>query len=140
MVCLVPRPLSVFHLSQSVSGHVVHSPRIRHRNELTMRAWEKAVRVRVIIIMEGWVTIWRVSLQRDTMGVFHLTKDSGKFWEFQWEMFICEKRVPFDTRSIHSQAPFSVRSIPHQKIQNGKKLLWLNKIVELSLEEESLVN
>ena len=41
--CLVPRPLSVFQLGQSVSGHVVCSHRIRHRNELTVRAWEKAV-------------------------------------------------------------------------------------------------
>ena len=47
--------------------------------------------------------------------VFHLPKDSGKFRKFRWEMFIGEERVPFDTRSIHSQAPFSARCIPHQK-------------------------
>ena len=41
----------IFPRGQSVSGHVVHakmfparSPRIRHRNELTERDWENAVR------------------------------------------------------------------------------------------------
>ena len=38
--CLVPSPLSVFHLGQSVSDHVVRSA--TYRNELIMRAWEKA--------------------------------------------------------------------------------------------------
>ena len=45
--CLVPRPLAVFHLgpfritwSERKSGR---SSRIRHRNEFTVRAWEKAV-------------------------------------------------------------------------------------------------
>ena len=55
-------------------------------------------------------------------------------------MFIGEERVPFDTRSIHSQAPFSVRCIPHQKYRMVAQLLWLNEIVELYLEEESLLN
>ena len=55
-------------------------------------------------------------------------------------MFIGEERVPFDTRSVHSQAPFSVRCFPHQKYKMGAKLLWLNEIVELSLGEEILVN
>ena len=32
-----------------------------------------------------------------TEGVFHLPKDSGKFRKLQWEMFIGEERVPFDT-------------------------------------------
>ena len=71
---------------------------------------------------------------------FHLPKDSGKLREFRWEMFVGEKRVPFDTRSIHSQTPFSVRCIPHQKYIMVAQLLWLNKVVKLSLGEESLVN
>ena len=43
--CLVPRPLSVFHLRQSqfrvtwFEGK--SSPRIRHPKKLTVRAWEK---------------------------------------------------------------------------------------------------
>ena len=36
LVCLVQRPLSVFHFGQSVYGHVV-------RNDLPVMAWEKAV-------------------------------------------------------------------------------------------------
>ena len=43
--CLVPRPLFVFRLS--VLGHVVRAVRsswIRHRNELTVRAWENSYR------------------------------------------------------------------------------------------------
>ena len=55
-------------------------------------------------------------------------------------MFVGKERVPFDTRSTHSQASFSVRCIPHQKYKMAAQLLWLNEIVELSLEEESLVN
>ena len=46
VVLLVPRPLSVFHLGQSVSDHVVRArkrSRLRHRNELIVRAWEEAV-------------------------------------------------------------------------------------------------
>ena len=49
-----------------------------------------------------------IQKEEDFLGVFHLPKDSGKFREFRWEMFIGEERVPFDTRSIHSRAPFSV--------------------------------
>ena len=74
------------------------------------------------------------------MGVFHLPKDSGKFQEFWWEMFIGEERDPFGTHSIHSQAPFSIQCILHQKYKMAAQLLWLNEIVELSLEEESLMN
>ena len=55
-------------------------------------------------------------------------------------MFIGVERVPFDTRSIHSQAPISVWCISNQKYKMAAQLLWLNEIVELSLEEESLVN
>ena len=41
--CLVPRPISVFHLGQSVSDHVVRSSRMCHQNEFSVRAWEKAM-------------------------------------------------------------------------------------------------
>ena len=41
--CKIFTPLSVFRLGQSVSGRVVRSPRLRHRNELIVKAWEKTV-------------------------------------------------------------------------------------------------
>ena len=79
-------------------------------------------------------------LTKEYLGVFHLPKGSGKFPEFRWEMFIGEERVSLDTRVPSIPAPFSVRCIPHQKYKMAAQLLWLNEIVELSLEEESLVN
>ena len=40
VIPLIPRPLSVFHLGQSVSDHVARAKkrsRLRHRNELILR-------------------------------------------------------------------------------------------------------
>ena len=38
VLCLVPSPLSVFHLRSRV-----HSPSLLHQRELIVRAWERAV-------------------------------------------------------------------------------------------------
>ena len=81
MGCLVPRPLSVCRLGQSVSDHVVRSPWLRHRNELVVRAWEKAVQVAI-----EWV---RLSFRLETYQVGMLgsikrplagTDEQRRFW------------------------------------------------------------
>ena len=54
-----------------------------------------------------------------TLGVFHLPKDSGKFRKLQWEMFIGEERVPFDTLVPFIPRLPSPSDVFPAKIQNG---------------------
>ena len=53
------------------------------------------------------------------MGVFHVPKDSGKFRKLQWEMFIGEERVPFDTLVPFIPRVPSPSDVFPAKIQNG---------------------
>ena len=69
------------------------------------------------------------------LGIIHLPKDAGNFGG----KCLAVKNVFHLTHVQSIRAPFSVRCIPHQKYKMAAQLLWLNKIVELSLEEESLV-
>ena len=75
-----------------------------------------------------------------SLGVFHLPRDSGKFPKLRWEMFIGERRVPFDTLvpfipgSLHRPMYFP------PKYKMAAQLLLLNEMLDFSLEEECLVN
>ena len=66
-------------------------------------------------------------LTKEYLGVFHLPKDSGKFREFGWEMFIGEERVLLDTRVPSIPAPLPVRCIPHQKYKMAAQLLCFRR-------------
>ena len=73
-------------------------------------------------------------------GVFHLPRDSGKFWKLRWEMLIGERRVPFDT--LVQFIPGSLHRLMYfpPKYKMVAQLLLLNEMLDFSLEEECLVN
>ena len=55
----------------------------------------------------------------EIQGCFHLPKDSGKFRKLLWEMFIGERRVPFDTVVPFIPKLPSPSAVFPTKIQNG---------------------
>ena len=67
-------------------------------------------------------------------------KDSGKFRKLRWEMFIGERRVPFDTLVPFIPRLPSPSDVFPAKYKMAAQLL-LNEMLDFSLEEESsLVN
>ena len=70
------------------------------------------------------------------MGIFHLPKDSGNFPG----KCLSVKDVFHLTHTSHSsQAPFTIRYVSCQNTKWRPQLLLLNKMLDFSLEEESLV-
>ena len=74
------------------------------------------------------------------MGVFHLPKDSGKFRKLRWEMFIGDRRFPFDTLVLFIPRLSLPSDVFPAKIQNGGITVVAKRNARHLFKEESLVN